>query len=114
MPITVRSDFWGNSYAFQRASGAFRKQIAQLLNKPKMRDERAIMNALDGVVPGGSAVAVLRRVQANTQEQGGKRVTENQTLINRVTIAADVTELNAAFYVYNSRPAYPVDKASRW
>ena len=70
------------------------RRVQQLLSRKGARATRALMLALDGVVAGSNATATVGRVEANV-EQGGKRVIETQTLINRNTVAGDVTTLNA-------------------
>ena len=114
MPITVKSDFWGNSYAFIRSKSSLRKVMARLFNQKGLRSDRALMNALLGAAPGGTATANLKRVQHSQTELGGKRTIETEVLINRATTNADDTDLTSAYLTYDSRSnAYPVDKATR-
>lgn len=53
---------------------------------------RAVMFALLGAAPGGAALKTRARVSPST-ELGGVRAIETINLVNRVTTAADVTEL---------------------
>ena len=50
------------------------------------------MTALNGVAPGATALKVIGRIQP-TVELGGVRPIANDTIINRATTAADVTEI---------------------
>jgi len=114
MAITVKSDFWGNSYSFIRSKSSLRKVIARLLNQKENRVDRELLLTLNGVAPGATALETLKRVAADRLENGGKRTIETETLINRATTAADVTDLNTSLLAYTSRPtSYPVDKATR-
>lgn len=114
MAITVKSDFWGNSYAFIRSKSSLRKVVGRLFNQKELRADRALMNALLGAVAGGTATDTLKRVQHSQTELGGKRTIETEILVNRATTAGDDTDLTAAYLTYASRPtSYPVDKATR-
>lgn len=70
-----------------------RRRISQLLASKGMRSVRELAVTLDGVIPGSAALATNARVEANS-ELGGKRVIESESLVNRVTVAGDVTEIN--------------------
>lgn len=114
MAIVVKSDFWGNNYSFIRAKSSLRKVIARLLNQKENRVDRELLLTLNGVAPGQTALDTMKRVAADRIENGGKRTIEAETLINRVTTADDVTDLNTSLLAYRSQPTtYPVDKATR-
>lgn len=70
--------------------GPNRRTAAQAISKLGYRDLRARMTALDGVAPGANASKTNARVVA-AEELGGIRPIEQQSLINRVTVAGDVT-----------------------
>lgn len=115
MAITVKSDFWGDSYAFIKSKSSLREVIAQLLNVKSMRSDRALLSTLLGASAGSTATATLKRISHSQTELGGVRPVETETLVNRATTAADDTELTAALLTFNSQAnAYPVDKATRF
>lgn len=84
---------------------AIARKIAVLMRKPQYRAQRALLRALDGVAPGGTAVANRGRVKAysaipDVGKLGGVVETENApflgaTVAGRATVTADVTRLNA-------------------
>lgn len=75
-----------------------------------LRKRAALMKALNGAAPGGTATWAQKRVQANTTEQGGKRVIETYNLVNRATTAADETYIDKLL-APTSRIATPTNKA---
>jgi hypothetical protein len=75
-------------------SGA-RRNIRQFFSDRGQLAIRQVARALMGVAAGANATKTITRVEPNV-ELGGKRVIETQTLVNRVTTAADVTEINGA------------------
>lgn len=79
-----------------QGTGSQRRRISQLFATKGLRDKRALARALDGVVAGSTATATNGRVEASV-ELGGKRTIESQSLVNRATVAGDVTEINADF-----------------
>lgn len=114
MAITVKSDFWGNNYSMISDKSNFRKIIARLLNLGQNKRDRALLNALVGAAPGGTATATQTRIAHNRLELGGKRTMETETFVNRATTSADVTDLKAKLLTYNSRAnLYPTDKAKK-
>jgi hypothetical protein len=76
----------------------------------RLKVPRKLALVLNGTVAGSNATVTEGRVQASvgiTAEQGGKRVIETNTLINRVTTAADKTRIDNAI-TKSSRPgSYP-------
>lgn len=62
----------------------------------KTRAFRKIMRALNGVAPGGAALSTRTRIvaPAGAMQEGGVRVIETITEVNRVTTAADQTAIN--------------------
>lgn len=105
----VKGGFWPQNGVTSLASisgkGAQRRVIAQMFDAKGQFDQRALLTALDGVVPGSNATKTLSRIEANV-ELGGKRVVETETLINRNTAAGDVTELNADYLTMTSRTSF--------
>lgn len=105
----VKGGFWPqngvSSLVSASGKGSQRRQIAQLLGRKSLMDQRELLETLDGVVAGSAAVKTLSRIEANV-ELGGKRVVETETIINRNTVAGDVTELNADFLTLTSRTSF--------
>jgi hypothetical protein len=101
---TVRGGFYeangATPLASIQGSGWPRRQVARLMGTKGLMDERALARALDGVVAGSNATKTLARIENNT-ELGGKRVVETETLINRNTVAGDVTALNNDLFTYS-------------
>ena len=83
-----------NSLTSMQGTGASRRTISQQLSDTGLATIRARASALNGVVAGSVAATTRGRIEAS-EELGGKRVIETDTLINRVTTAADITEINA-------------------
>ncbi len=113
--MTGYSAFWErtgdlNPYApLPRAQQGWRSklewQIAQLLGKQQMREQKELLLTLLGVAPGQTALATYARVQppvgpsatspsvTGVGDMGGNVPIETVTVINRATTAADVTYL---------------------
>jgi hypothetical protein len=91
----------------------WRRTIAQAFDAKGLYDQRELLETLNGVVPGSTALKTRGRVQA-AEELGGKRIIEQETIINRATTAADVTELNADFLTLTTRTSFgatpPINK----
>lgn len=76
----------------------------------------AVMRALNGVAPGGTATSTARQIvndsnPANPIGNGGKRVVATKTDINRTTTAGDQTLINSIFDKTFAPSPYPVDKS---
>jgi len=73
---------------------------------------RELMVTLIGAAAGGAASVNQPRVQSNADVngnmQGGLRVIETKSLLNRVTTAADVTNIKNALQL-SSQPTYATD-----
>jgi hypothetical protein len=80
----------------------FRRRVAQWMSRKGEYAEREILRTLDGAAPGTTATKTLTRVEANV-ELGGKRTVEVETLVNRATTAADVTETKADLLSLSAR-----------
>lgn len=76
-------------------TGYGRKLVAQLLGKKSLQALRATMRALDGAAAGGAISKNNARIQ-DSQELGGVRTIENEVLINRVSAASDITDINGS------------------
>lgn len=104
---------YGTTISGLGAIGSGRFSIAQLLSRRGNLALRARLLGLDGVAPGAVVAKTIARVEANA-EQGGKRTIETQTLINRATTNADVTEINNDLLNLTSRTTFganpPVNK----
>jgi len=102
---TVKGGFWPTngvgSLASMSGKGT-RRRVAFWISRKGSYDDREILRTLDGAVPGTTATKTLTRVEANV-ELGGKRVIEVETLVNRATTAADVTETKADFLSLSAR-----------
>lgn len=103
---TVKGGFWPTNGVVSLGSisgkGPWRRRVAQQLDGYSAMDQRALLLALDGVAPGAVAAKTLGRIENNV-ELGGKRVIETNTIVNRVTVAGDVTELNADLLTLTTR-----------
>jgi len=99
MPIataTVKGGFWETngvpSLLSIDGTNSTRDEVQYSLGRRQLLDQRAIIAALNGVAPGALASKAVTRIVADA-ELGGKRVVESVNLINRVTTAADVTNI---------------------
>jgi len=96
MGAAVKGGFWPengvNTLNTIETTSADKNRVAKALRGKGQRALRAIMAALNGVAPGANAAATVTRVTAS-DELGGARPIETQTLINRATTAADVADI---------------------
>ena len=102
---TVKGGFWptnGVSSLSSMSGKGFRRRVAQWMSRKGEYAEREILRTLDGAAPGTTATKTLTRVEANV-ELGGKRTVEVETLVNRATTAADVTETKADLLSLSAR-----------
>lgn len=105
---TVLGGFWeqyGSVLTQAGGEGTLRRKAAQRLNHLGVYDLRERMRALNGVAPGGLASKTFPRVLAAV-ELGGVRAIEQLSLINRVTTAADVTEINATINTFSTTTTF--------
>lgn len=94
MAISVKSAFWNDDYRGPISErNLLDPSIGRALNRPGMAKTKELLLTLLGVAPGATALASVVRIQANTQENGGKRVIETVPVINRATTSDDVTEM---------------------
>ncbi|SRR5258706_6899543 len=94
----VKGGLFGDSVGLlqlvsQDGKSSERNRLPKELGRLGMLQLRVKMKALMGVAPGASA-SINRTVVENNVELGGKRNITTVSLINRVTTAADVTEIN--------------------
>lgn len=105
---TVKGGFfeqYGPTVSGMTTIGEGRFKIAQELAKRSNLPLREVIRALLGVAPGGTASKTYARVEANV-ELGGKRVIEQQTLINRATTAGDVTLITADLLTLSGKTTF--------
>lgn len=110
----VKGGFWAQyatSFSSISGKGFARRMIAQLLGKKQNMALREIMETLDGVAAGSTAQKTYTRV-ANSTELGGVRTVETQTLVNRATVAGDVTIINADLLTLSTRTYDPTPVAN--
>lgn len=93
---------YGTTLTQIQGTGPARRRIRMWLASKGLRDLRARMTALDGVAAGAAALKVNARVEANV-ELGGVRAIENETLINRVTVAGDTTIIEGDINTYTTK-----------
>lgn len=95
---TVLGGFWPtngvSSLSQIQGKGWARRAAAQALANKGTFAVRHTARTLDGVVAGSTSTKTYARVVASA-ELGGVRATEVTNLINRATVAGDVTEINA-------------------
>jgi len=106
---TVKGGFWPangvGSLTQVSGKGPRRREIAQAFGVKGLLDQRELLETLDGVVAGSTALKTRGRVQA-AEELGGVRIIEQESIINRASTAADVTELNADFLTLATRTSF--------
>jgi hypothetical protein len=90
------------------------QRLAMLLNKPGAKKIKALIKSLvDGAV-GDSAASTYGRLTAvqgylSAQELGGLRAIETVTVINRVTVAGDITNLDLVLARTSKPSSYASD-----
>jgi hypothetical protein len=106
---TVKGGFWPNNGVGVLADaggwGALRRHIAMLLDGKGTLELRQRASTLNGVVP-GTVATKNRTVVAAVEDLSGKRAITTETLINRVTTAADKTEIGLDFYNLTTRTSF--------
>lgn len=112
MAIDVKGGFWGElgaTLTLSSGESPIKRRIAQWLNKRQLRGFRELMIELNGVAAGQAALAEHTRVAAS-EELGGVRAIETVTDVDRVTAAADVTNIADTILSYPLAPTYVVNK----
>lgn len=109
MAATVKGGFWEtngvSSLATIHTTSALRKIVSQALNRDQMYPIRQIWYELTGAAAGATATKALSRVVA-AEELGGARAIENESLVNRATTAADVTDIKADFLTLSTKTTF--------
>lgn len=101
----VKGGFWeqyGATYTQLWGYAPLRRFVQQRLGRKQLMAYRALAVALDGVAAGATATKALSRI-ANSTELGGQRAIESESLVNRATVAGDVTTLNNKFFAFSSK-----------
>lgn len=112
MAITVTSPFWNNTYSILNDKNNARLRVTQAMRKPGMRVIKELIDELIGATTGGTASATHKQVTAKaglTNDLGGVVAVESFTDINRVTVTADVTDLEAMINQTTAPTTYAVD-----
>ena len=91
------------------------QELARELRPRGMQKVRALITALLGVAPGGTATVSSKRIAGvadptNPLTNGGRITPVTVTDMSRATTAGDVTTLNAAIATSRA-PTYPVDRS---
>lgn len=105
---TVLGGFWSQyapTLSQIQGTGSARRRAAQALNHKGVYDLRARMTALDGVAPGAAATKNYTRIVA-AEDLSGVRAIETQVLINRVTVAGDVTIIEADINTFSTKTTF--------
>ena len=106
---SVKGGFWEYnavpSLTGVATTNAQKRRAAQALATKGSMGLREIMETLDGVVAGSTAAKTLTRI-ASSDELGGVRAVETETLVNRATTAADVTEINSDILSLTSKTTF--------
>jgi hypothetical protein len=104
-----------NGNTFEQ-NNRLRNTITKLISKDRgTRKLMALLRALNGVAPGGTATSQFKTISSDVQRgqpmtNGGKRTIDTKLDMNRATTAADVTSINAMLdKLYY--PTYPVDRS---
>lgn len=101
-------------YALLNEAGARLRGVARLFATQDAVAEGEIGVMLTGAAVGQTAQATVKQVQAlqaDGMNQGGQRVIDTTTVINRVTTSADEARFDAAFQPTFAPTSYPADKS---
>lgn len=96
---------YGSTVSSISVTEAGKRRAAQALSQKGQWSLRERAETLNGVAPGAPAVKTNARVQAS-EELGGKRVIENEVLVNRNTTTADQTELNDDVFSLSNKTTF--------
>lgn len=112
---TVKGGFWpenGVSSLTQSSGvGTARRKAAQALATKGTMALRELMETLNGAAAGAAASKVLTRI-AHSEELGGVRTIENETLVGRNTTAADESAIDADILSLSTRTYDPTPVAN--
>lgn len=107
----------GGTYSLLDELSATEVQLAKLLNnRSRAKALNELLQTLNGQAVGATALAQETRVKNDNNDfssvnNGGLRTMETVTHINRVTTAADQTELNTILTTTFAPTTYPKDKS---
>lgn len=111
----VKGGFWPENGVSSLTSvdgkGYVRRTVARLMGVKGQRKNRKLLYNLTGVVAGAATSVLNKRIVA-AEELGGARAVENETLVSRVTAAADVTELVQTYLTYSENTYDPTPVAN--
>ena len=114
MPAVVKGGFWPengvSTLSTAHTTSRNKRRVRQALRQDDVT--RALANTLNGVAPGATATKTISQVEANA-ELGGKRNISTYTRINRVTTAADVTDLASDLYAPLPHATSPLPNLDR-
>lgn len=112
---TVKGGFWpenGVSTLTQASGvGASVRRAAQALATKGAMARRELMETLNGAAAGSAALKTLSRV-AHSEELGGVRTIETETLVDRNTTAADEAAIDADVLSLSTRTYDPTPVAN--
>lgn len=97
MAISVKGGFfaqYSSVYTFLSGKPTALKDAARALAKRSGMATRELMETLNGAAAGSTAAKTLKRITASS-ELGGVRAVESEEIVNRATVAGDVTNINA-------------------
>ncbi len=106
------NEFSDGPHALQVGIVPLRRKFTRVMRRKSMKVINELMQTLNGVVAGSTALAQHVRVQGAAVLQtdaGGVRPIETVDLVNRATVAADQTMINAALTEQRDPATYPVD-----
>jgi|SRR5262245_9572831 len=104
----------GQPYALTGEPGSALRTIARIMAPQAQKPQGAIGAALTGAAVGGTASANVGQVQsrqADGMNLGGSVPIVNTSVINRATVAADETVMDAQLLPTFAPASYPVDKS---
>lgn len=111
---TVKGGFWpenGINSLSQVGNSALRRRASQALGKKSTYALRELMETLNGAAAGSAASKTLSRVAAS-EELGGVRTIETETLVGRNTAAADESAIDADILSLSTKTYDPTPVAN--
>lgn len=108
------NEFSDGPHSLQHNRPSSRRNVARLFRKRGMRMLRELIVELTGTAAGAAALQQNTRVKhpTDSDDLGGSRAVETVDLINRVTTAADATDIDTKLVVSATAIApasYPAD-----
>lgn len=103
MPATVNGGLFGGlTLSTIHTTSQSKRRISQLLAQRGNMALREIMETLNGIVAGSTALKTITQI-ANASDLGGVRAIETINLVNRVTTTADRNDINADLLTLSSK-----------